>query len=175
MNCHSCGFLGGVDRMDFATSSGVVSIGSGMVYLTGRPRLRLDSDLLCRFGERLSFVEYVVGRSVVKALAGALLVKVAQVGGDPLSRLLYCLVRALGSPVIGGTNIYPLILAALEQNICCEGASLRKRFFLEIPDSVFRFVNPLDRFRFSKSGAWSVIRPVALFRDLYTKVPENQT
>ena len=34
---------------------------------------------------------------------------------------------------------------------------------LEIPDSVFRFVNPLDHFRLSKSGIWSVIRMVALF------------
>ena len=83
---------------------------------------------LRRFGERLSFVEYVVGRSVVKALAWALLVKVAWVGGDPLSCLLYCLVRALVSPVIGGTNIYPLIRAPPKQNICGEGASLRKRF-----------------------------------------------
>ena len=57
---------------------------------------------LCCYGQRSSFIEYVVGRSVVKALAGALLVKVAQVGGDPLSRLLYCLVRALVSPVTGG-------------------------------------------------------------------------
>ena len=35
---------------------------------------------LCRFGERFSLVEYVVGRSVIKSLMGAFLVEVAQVG-----------------------------------------------------------------------------------------------
>ena len=34
--------------------------------------------------QRFSFVEYVVGRSVVKSLVRAFLVKVAQVVGNPL-------------------------------------------------------------------------------------------
>ena len=55
------------------------------------------------------------------------------------------------------------LIPTLKQNICGEGAALRRRFLLEIPDSVFRFVNPLDHFRLSKSGVWSVIRMVALF------------
>ena len=126
MNPHSCGFLGGVDRIAFATSSSVASIGSGMVFLTGRPRLRLDSDLLCRFGERLAFIEYVVGRSVVKALAGALLVEVAQIGGDPLSHLLYSLVCTSISPAASAMEIDWLI-PPLKQNICGEGASLPGR------------------------------------------------
>ena len=45
MNFQSCGFFGGVRMSAFATSSGVASSGSGIVYLTGRPRLRFDSDL----------------------------------------------------------------------------------------------------------------------------------
>ena len=59
--------------------------------------------------------------------------------------------------------LHPLIPAPLKQNICGEGAPLRERFPLEIPDSIFRFVNPLNRLRFSKSGVWSVIRTVAMF------------
>ena len=42
---------------------------------------------LCRLGQRFSFVEYVVGSSVVKPLVGAFFVEVAQVVGDSFSGL----------------------------------------------------------------------------------------
>ena len=48
---------------------------------------------LCRFGQRFSFVEYVVGRSVVKSLVGAFLVEVTQVVGNSLPSLAHRLVR----------------------------------------------------------------------------------
>ena len=43
INFHSCGFFGGVNRIAFAIFSAVSGIGSGIVYLTGRPRLRFGS------------------------------------------------------------------------------------------------------------------------------------
>ncbi len=49
---------------------------------------------LCCFGQRLSFVEYVIGGLVVKSLVGTLFVEVAQVVGDPLSGLGHRLVCA---------------------------------------------------------------------------------
>ncbi len=125
-------------------------------------------------------VEYAVGRSVVKALAEALLVK--EVGADLPPCILYCLACAPACAVIADAHTYPLILTPLEQNICGEGAALRRRFLLEIPDSIFRFGNPLNRFRFSKSGVRSVICTVAIplhaserfgkFADGFRKLPE---
>ena len=53
---------------------------------------------LCRFEQWLSFVEYVVGGSVVKSLVRPLFVEVAQVIGNPLPGLAHRLVRA---PVAG--------------------------------------------------------------------------
>ena len=49
---------------------------------------------LCRFGERFSFIEYIVGRAVVKPLLGAFLVEVVQVVGDALFALLPSRMRA---------------------------------------------------------------------------------
>ena len=49
---------------------------------------------LCRFGQRFSFVEYVIGRSVVKSLVRPLFVEVAQVVGNSLPGLAHRLVRA---------------------------------------------------------------------------------
>ena len=51
---------------------------------------------LRRYGQRFSFVEYVVGRSVVKSLVRAFLVQLVQVVGDALSGLAYGLA---GEPV----------------------------------------------------------------------------
>ena len=45
-------------------------------------------------GSGFSFVEYVVGRSVVKSLVRPLFVEVAQVIGNPLPGLAHRLVRA---------------------------------------------------------------------------------
>ena len=51
---------------------------------------------LYRYGQRFSFVEYVVGRSVVKSLVRPLFVEVAQVIGNPLPGLAH---RLVGVPV----------------------------------------------------------------------------
>ena len=49
---------------------------------------------LCRLGQRFSFVEYVVGGSVVKSLVRPLFVEVAQVVVNSLPGLAHRLVRA---------------------------------------------------------------------------------
>ena len=51
---------------------------------------------LCRLGQRFSFVEYVIGGSIVKPLVRALFVEVAQVIVDSLPGLGH---RVVGAPV----------------------------------------------------------------------------
>ena len=51
---------------------------------------------LRRFGQRFSFIEYVVGRSAVKPLVGAFLVEVTQVVGNAFLCLGH---RLIGVPV----------------------------------------------------------------------------
>ena len=76
---------------------------------------------LCRFGQRFSFVEYVVGGSAVKSLVRALFVEVAQVIGNPLPGLDHRLVGAPRSSVSGLLALAAFIIvpSAQAQVVTC--------------------------------------------------------